>query len=485
MGKNKFNNCLHITEENFLENFDKLMTIIKNSPEYQKLADCTQVIFDKKGNNKVHNRQTHTEMVAKLAGMLAERVGLSQYEQKLARLIGICHDLGHTAFGHTGESRIDKVLKYYGISAKEFNNAYALQSDIPELIISEEYVEAESSFEHHAHSRRVLRKILKENNIIVDREVLEDLEWGILCHSESRTKNEMVTKKLWTLARYADKFYAFTDIIDTMRSENYIPGDILHRIQEEEKLEEEKAKKTGETRKSYFADKNSKEDKKIELEENDFKGFSALLEVFDKSGISFFVKRYIEEAKIVEEDGYFYIDTETDIGRKMRIFQGVMKYMREKGFIGKEEKLANAMVDEIIAYRIAHPKEGITEQKDKVLSACLYVSMATDTELRDFYKYMSQDKEWVESFDKKMEHNVEFETEVDKDEREYIRNNPDMILNYYFDTEINKVRDKNVQDELFHQLIEYRTSPTLKGRRELIKKIEMAKSGGNPFSFER
>ena len=31
---------------------------LKNSPEYQKLADCTQVIFDKKGNNKVHQEQS-------------------------------------------------------------------------------------------------------------------------------------------------------------------------------------------------------------------------------------------------------------------------------------------------------------------------------------------------------------------------------------------------------------------------------------------
>jgi len=481
MENNEYGDVLIIDEENFLDHFDILMSAIKNSTEYQKLADCTQMIFDRKSNKKVMNRQSHTELVAKLAFKLAQKMGFDEHDQKLAKLIGICHDLGHTAFGHNGESRIDEVLKYYGITSKEFNNAYAEQNNIPELIINEGYVETDHSFEHHAHSRRVFRKILKDNNIVIRRELLEKLEWGILCHSESRTKNEMVTNKLWTLARYSDKFYAFTDILDTMRSENYIPGDVLHRI----KTEEELNKKNGENKKSYFSDKNSKDESGFQLSQDDFDEFSGVLELFDQNGLDYFINKYVGEAKIVEEDEYFYIDTETKIGRQMRVLQGVMKYMRKKGFVGKEEELSDAMIDEIIAYRIANPKVNGNDQQQNVIDACLFVSMSTDTELRDFYKVISHDEKWIEYFDEKMANNREFETEIQREDREYIRKNPDMILNYYFNTEIEKVEEDSVKLKLYDRLIEYRKKPTLRGRRKLIELIEIAQAGGDPFSRER
>jgi len=482
MINNEFGDVLVIDESNFLENFDKLISVIKNSSEYQKLADCTQMVFDKKGNAKVMNRQTHTELVAKLASNLARKMGFSEFDQKLAELIGICHDLGHTAFGHDGENRINKTLKYHNLSAKDLNNAYATTANVPELLLEGEYDELEHSFEHHAHSRRVLRKILKDNNIIIKEPLLSKIEWGILCHSESRTPNEKVTDILWTFTRYADKFYAFTDTLDTMRSENYIPGDILHRIQAHE-IEEEK--KPLEERKSYFKDKTSKDSEPLKLEQSDFDEFSAILEIFDQNGLEFFISQYINEAKIIEEDNYFYIDTKTNIGRQMRILQGVMKYMRENGLVGKEEELANAMIDEIIAYRIAHPREGVLEEKDKVLDACLFISMATDTELRDFYKFMAHDVEWCRYFDEKMKNNVEFETVIQQDEREYIRKNPDIILNYYFNTEIDKVKDSSIRVSLNGKLMDYRKKPTLRKRRELIELIEIAQSGGNPFTMDR
>ena len=43
---------LKITKENFLENFDELVSIIKNSPEFMKLRDCTQIIFN---NNNIND----------------------------------------------------------------------------------------------------------------------------------------------------------------------------------------------------------------------------------------------------------------------------------------------------------------------------------------------------------------------------------------------------------------------------------------------
>jgi len=84
-----------------------------------------------------------------------------------------------------------------------------------------------------------------------------------------------------------------------------------------------------------------------------------------------------------------------------------------------------------------------------------------------------------------MKNNKEFETEVEQEEREYIRNNPDIILNYYFNTEIDKVNDLDIRTKLYGKLIEYRTKPTLKLRRKLIEQIEFAQSGGDPFTKGR
>ena len=59
---------LVINDENLLENIQKLIDIIKESDEFKRLADCTQIIFNdnKKYANMVQNRQSHTLMVSEI-----------------------------------------------------------------------------------------------------------------------------------------------------------------------------------------------------------------------------------------------------------------------------------------------------------------------------------------------------------------------------------------------------------------------------------
>lgn len=481
-----------ITRENFLEKFDELLSIIKNSPEFLKLSDRTQLIVDKKENREgrgaVYNRQTHTAYVASISEEIAKKsdFGLTKMEQKMVELIGWCHDLGHTAFGHAGEGRVDKILAYFNISAEEFSDYYMGKLHEPR----NKYNEVGHSFEHHAHSTRVLRKILSDNNIIIEDDLLDKIEWGIMCHSESRVKRTQILEPMWTIARYADKFYAFTDIMDIMKSGTRIPDNILERIISEKSFNED-----------FFKDQG------IEITQEDVDNFNSSLDYFYKNdSFAWFKEQYIAEAKLSSEEVNgrvsFFIDTDEKIGRFMRVLQVIVKYMRREGIIGKEDILTNAMVDEIVAYRIEHPnKEGLSE-KNKIIEACLFITANTDTELRRYYEYIAKDKEWCQTYDSKvMEPDYEgFETIISQSERDEIRKNPDIILNYDFDSEVEKVENMQVKIKLYQKIKEYRgkflvgkssqedyikrRELLLSERRELIRLIENAKAGGDPF-FKR
>lgn len=466
-----------ITEDNFEEHFVELVKTIRNSPEFLKLADCTQLIFDKKenreGKDAIYNRQSHTDYVADLSEQVAKKIGLDLKGQKMAYLIGLCHDLGHTAFGHTGENRVNEILKFNKISSSEFGKYYEKKYvNIDYDSLPARYSEGEHSFEHHAHSTRVLRKILGDKDIILDDTLVDELEWGVLCHSESRVAKTQITNPLWTTARYADKFYSFSDILDIIKSGNRIPDNILAKI----KGDKEKYKK-------IF------ENKGVTIEDKDIENFDQVLEMFFKeNAVEFLKQKYVEEAELdITEDGKksYSINTDKNIGKQMRILQGVATYMRKTGIIGKEEVLADAMVDEIVIYRIEQLANTKLTQEEKVMEACLFITSNTDTELRTYYKCISQDKEWNEKFNKlEADPKYRFVTKISEEDRNEIRKDADIINNYDFNHENKKVVDEAIQKKLELEISEYRKAPSLEKRRELIHKIELAKSGGDPF-FKR
>jgi hypothetical protein len=68
-----------------------------------------------------------------------------------------------------------------------------------------------------------------------------------------------------------------------------------------------------------------------------------------------------------------------------------------------------------------------------------------------------------------------------KEERDLIRNNPDIILNYYFEREIGKIQDEATRGVLSLKLIRYRAQQTLEFRKRFIQEIEAAKrAAGTP-----
>jgi len=109
---------------------------ILHSRAFRRLKHKTQVFVPHVGDHP-RTRLTHTLEVSQLARTIARALGLNE---DLAEAAAMGHDLGHTAFGHTGESVLDEILR--GVNA---------DVTLPEVITSEV-----GAFKHNYQSLRVV-----------------------------------------------------------------------------------------------------------------------------------------------------------------------------------------------------------------------------------------------------------------------------------------------------------------------------------------
>jgi dGTPase len=79
---------------------------ILHSRAFRRLKHKTQVFVPHVGDHP-RTRLTHTLEVGQLARTIARALGLNE---DLAEAAAMGHDLGHTAFGHTGETVLDEIL---------------------------------------------------------------------------------------------------------------------------------------------------------------------------------------------------------------------------------------------------------------------------------------------------------------------------------------------------------------------------------------
>ena len=87
----------------FRIDFDRII----HSGSYSRMKGKTQV-FSRPKNDMISTRITHVDQVASIAEGIAEALGLNL---KLTRAIAIGHDVGHAPFGHSGESKLNKIAK--------------------------------------------------------------------------------------------------------------------------------------------------------------------------------------------------------------------------------------------------------------------------------------------------------------------------------------------------------------------------------------
>lgn len=117
---------------------------IMHSLYYNRYADKTQV-FSFYKNDDISHRGYHVQLVSRIARNIGRVLGLNC---DLIEAIALGHDMGHTPFGHAGESFLNEI--YHARTGRYFS--------------------------HNVHSVRVLDSILKLNLS------LQTLD-GILCHN--------------------------------------------------------------------------------------------------------------------------------------------------------------------------------------------------------------------------------------------------------------------------------------------------------------
>lgn len=101
----------------FPEKEDDLRTIFQrdrdrvvHSRAFRRLRHKTQVFVASEGDH-YRNRLSHSLEVAQVSRHIARLLRLNE---DLAETIALAHDLGHTSFGHAGETVLNKLMKDFG-----------------------------------------------------------------------------------------------------------------------------------------------------------------------------------------------------------------------------------------------------------------------------------------------------------------------------------------------------------------------------------
>lgn len=104
---------------------------------YRRLKRKTQVIFAT-SNDHICTRIEHVQLVASIGSTIARSLGLNE---DLVSAIAIGHDIGHSPFGHHGETVINDIVKSYDIHNKFWHEGNSLHfaDDIETLIDYEGY----------------------------------------------------------------------------------------------------------------------------------------------------------------------------------------------------------------------------------------------------------------------------------------------------------------------------------------------------------
>ncbi len=119
------------------------------STAFRRLEYKTQVFVNHEGDY-YRTRLTHTLEVAQIARTLARALRLNE---DLVEAIALAHDLGHTPFGHAGESTLAKLLKDHG------------------------------GFDHNTHGLRVVDVLEKRYPDFLGLNLTAEVRRGIIRHS--------------------------------------------------------------------------------------------------------------------------------------------------------------------------------------------------------------------------------------------------------------------------------------------------------------
>ena len=92
----------NVLRTSFIHDIDKIL----HCPYYNRYADKTQV-FSFYKNDDLTRRAQHVQLVSRIARTLGKALNLNA---DLIEAIALGHDIGHTPFGHAGESYLDELF---------------------------------------------------------------------------------------------------------------------------------------------------------------------------------------------------------------------------------------------------------------------------------------------------------------------------------------------------------------------------------------
>jgi len=163
---------------------------ITHSKTFRRLKHKTQVFLQPEGDH-YRTRLTHTLEVARISRTIARALRLNE---DLTEAIALGHDLGHTPFGHAGESALGEILK------------------------------SEGGFEHNRQSLRVVERLEKDGKGI---NLTYEVRNGIACHTGD-AKPETLEG---CIVRIADRIaYVNHDLDDAIRAGVLCESDIPEEI---------------------------------------------------------------------------------------------------------------------------------------------------------------------------------------------------------------------------------------------------------------
>jgi len=144
----------------------------KENTEYEPVPSIRQEksLFSEKPQKKPTTRGKHMGQVALIAVELAKRL---EGDQRIAMLIGLGHDFGHSTLAHTGEAAIGRFLLS------------------PDKFLPWKGVKSRDGFDHAQHSLRKLKKVCREMGIELPKQIAN----GIEAHSTGDSQTGKVSHK--------------------------------------------------------------------------------------------------------------------------------------------------------------------------------------------------------------------------------------------------------------------------------------------------
>ncbi len=181
-----------LTLDDYRTEYQRDRDRIIHCKSFRRLSHKTQVFLAPEGDH-YRTRLTHTLEVSQISRSIARALGLNE---DLTEAIALGHDLGHTPFGHTGESALDDALR----------ELHAEDPAVPE------------GYRHNVQSLRIVDHLEYEGKGL---NLTHEVRDGIVGHSGAQMPETLEGR----VVRIADRIaYVNHDIDDAVRAGVLIEG---------------------------------------------------------------------------------------------------------------------------------------------------------------------------------------------------------------------------------------------------------------------